>query len=212
MTIDIVNISGEKTGRSADLNDDIFSIEPNDHAIYLAVKQYLANQRQGTHKSKEKGETAGSTRKLHKQKGTGGSRKGSIKNPLFHGGGTIFGPRPRDYSFKLNRKVKELAKRSALSYKAKNGGVVVIEDVKMEAPKTKQFKTILNALGVADKRTLMVVSDAEQNLLLSCRNLPRIEVKRAGDLNTYTIMKAQHLILSKSSINILNQTAGVNSN
>jgi len=148
MKVEILKISGEKTGKQVELNDDIFGIEPNDHSIYLSVKQYLANQRQGTHKSKDKGETAGSTRKLHRQKGTGGSRKGSIKNPLYHGGGTIFGPRPRDYSFKLNRKVKELARRSALTYKAKANSIVVVEDFNLETPKTKTFAGRIRTKGV----------------------------------------------------------------
>ena len=208
MKIDIVKISGEKSGKQVELNDDIFGIEPNDHAIYLSVKQYLANQRQGTHKAKDKGETAGSTRKLHRQKGTGGSRKGSIKNPLFHGGGTIFGPRPRDYTFKLNRKVKELARRSALSYKAKAaGGIVIVEDFNLEAPKTKEFNTILNNLGVKGKKTLLIVSEAASNLKLAVRNLPKTETSSATDLNTYTIMNAQCIILSETTLGLLNQMA-----
>lgn len=210
MKVEIVNTDGKKTGKTVELNADIFGIEPNDHAIYLAVKQYLANQRQGTHKAKEKGETAGSTRKLHRQKGTGGSRKGSAKNPMFHGGGTIFGPRPRDYEFKLNRKVKELAKRSALSYKAKENKIYVIEDFKMEKPKTKEFNNILKNLGVNGKRTLVVLADGDHTLQLAGRNIPKTETAKATDINTYAIMKAQCLVLSSSSVDIINGTAQQN--
>jgi large subunit ribosomal protein L4 len=210
MKVEIVNTEGKKTGKSVELHADIFGIEPNDHAIYLAVKQFLANQRQGTHKSKEKGETAGSTRKLHRQKGTGGSRKGSIKNPLFHGGGTIFGPKPRNYEFKLNRKVKELARRSALSYKAKENKIVVVEDFTMDKPKTKEFNNILKNLGVTGKRTLMVVPDGSGSIQLSGRNIPRTETAKVSDLNTYSIMKAQCLVLSESSVNLINGAAQQN--
>ncbi len=210
MKVEIVNISGEKIGKQVELNDDIFGIEPNDHAIYLSVKQYLANQRQGTHKAKDKGETAGSTRKLHRQKGTGGSRKGSIKNPLFHGGGTIFGPRPRNYTFKLNRKVKELARRSALSYKAKENGIVIVEDFKLETPKTKEFNKILNNLGVKGKKTLLIIGDNSNNIRLSVRNLPKTATANPADLNTYTIMNAQCIILSESTLGLLNQMAESN--
>lgn len=207
MKVEIVKISGEKSGKKAELNDDIFGIEPNDHAIYLAVKQFLANQRQGTHKAKEKSEVAGSTRKLHRQKGTGGSRKGSIKNPMFHGGGTIFGPRPRDYSFKLNRKVKELARRSALSYKAKESGIIVVEDFTMQAPKTKEFNAILKNLGVAGKKVLMVMGDTQANVVLSGRNIPKVSSAKAADLNTYSVMNAQCIVLSESAVNALNNSA-----
>lgn len=208
MKVEILNIAGEKSGKEVELNDDIFGIEPNDHAIYLAVKQYLANQRQGTHKARDKGETAGSTRKLHRQKGTGGSRKGSIKSPLFHGGGTIFGPRPRDYSFKLNRKVKELARRSALSYKAKQNGIVIVEDFTMETPKTKEFSKILNKLGISGKKTLLVMGENDNhNVKLSLRNLPKADAAKAIDLNTYAIMNAQCIILSESTVNMMNQMA-----
>ncbi len=210
MKVEIVNTTGKKTGKSVELSADIFGIEPNDHAIYLAVKQFLANQRQGTHKARDKGETAGSTRKLHRQKGTGGSRKGSIKNPLFHGGGTIFGPRPRNYEFKLNRKVKELARRSALSYKAKDNNIFVIEDFKMDTPKTKEFNAILKNIGVNGKRTLMVLADGDHNIQLAGRNIPKTETSKASDINTYSIMKAQCLILSESSVNIINGTAQQN--
>jgi len=207
MKVEILKISGEKTGKQVELNDDIFGIEPNDHSIYLSVKQYLANQRQGTHKSKDKGETAGSTRKLHRQKGTGGSRKGSIKNPLYHGGGTIFGPRPRDYSFKLNRKVKELARRSALTYKAKANSIVVVEDFNLETPKTKTFAGIMKNIGVSGKKTLFVLGDSSANVRLSMRNLPKTGTAKASDLNTYDIMNAQCIVLSESIVSLINQAA-----
>lgn len=209
MKVDIVKISGEKTGRQVELNEAIFGIEPNDHAIYLSVKQYLANQRQGTHKAKERSEVAGSTRKLHRQKGTGGSRKGDIKNPIFRTGGTIFGPRPRDYSFKLNRKVKELARRSALAYKTKQSGLVIVEDFNLDAPKTKAFAGIMKSIGVAGKKTLFVVGDNE-NVLLSMRNLPKVSSARVEDLNAYTVMNAQCLVLSESAVNTINQMADNN--
>ncbi|MEZ5012798.1 MAG: 50S ribosomal protein L4 [Chitinophagales bacterium] len=207
MKIEILNKAGEKTGKHIDLNDDIFGIEPNEHVMYLAVKQYLANQRQGTHKAKERGETAGSTRKLHRQKGTGGSRKGSIKNPLYHGGGTIFGPRPRNYSFKLNRKVKELARRSALSQKAADKRIIVVEDFTMEAPKTKTYSDMLNKMGVAGGRTLFVVGQNEINIGLSGRNIRNADTIRVDELNTYGVLKAQHLILSESAAQMINQSA-----
>lgn len=209
MKVDIVKISGEKAGRQVELNEAIFGIEPNDHAIYLAVKQYLANQRQGTHKAKERNEVAGSTRKLHRQKGTGGSRKGDIKNPIFRTGGTIFGPRPRDYSFKLNRKVKELARRSALAYKAKQNGLVIVEDFNLDTPKTKTFAGILKNIGVNGKKTLFVVGDNE-NVLLSMRNLPKVSSARAEDLSTYSVMNAQCLVLSESAVKQINQMADNN--
>lgn len=209
MKVDIVKISGEKTGRQVELNEAIFGIEPNDHAIYLSVKQYLANQRQGTHKAKERSEVAGSTRKLHRQKGTGGSRKGDIKNPIFRTGGTIFGPRPRDYSFKLNRKVKELARRSALAYKTKQSGLVIVEDFNIDTPKTKTFAGIMKNIGVAGKKTLFVVGDNE-NVLLSMRNLPKVSSARVEDLNAYTVMNAQCLVLSESAVNTINQMADNN--
>jgi large subunit ribosomal protein L4 len=205
MKVDVVNIAGNKTGKQVELSDDIFGIEPNDHAIYLAVKLYMANQRQGTHKSKEKSEVSGSTRKLHRQKGTGGSRKGSIKNPLFHGGGRIFGPKPRDYSFKLNKKVKELARKSALSYKAKSNGLIVLEDFSMEKPKTKEYAKMLSGLGLTGKRTLMVLPDNNLNIYRSGRNIPKSEIMEAKHLNTYAIMKANYLVLSESAVQAINQ-------
>ena len=206
MKIDIVKISGEKTGRQVELNDAIFGIEPNDHAIYLSVKQYLANQRQGTHKAKERSEVAGSTRKLHRQKGTGGSRKGDIKNPIFRTGGTIFGPRPRNYSFKLNRKVKELARRSALAYKAQQNGIVVVEDFNFDAPKTKMFAGIMKSLGISDKKSLVVAGENE-NVMLSMRNLPKVSSTRAEVLSTYSVMNAQCLVLTESAVKQINQSA-----
>lgn len=205
MKVDIVNIAGSKTGKQIDLSDEIFGIEPNDHAIYLTVKQYLANQRQGTHSSKEKSTVSGSTRKLHRQKGTGGSRKGSIKSPLFHGGARVFGPRPRDYNFKLNKKLKELAYRSALAYKAKENGLVVLEDFKMDKPQTKQYSNMLKNLGITGKRTLMVVADKDNNIYLSGRNIPKTEIMQINNLNTYAIMKANFLLFSESSIKAMNE-------
>lgn len=206
MKVEVFNIQGEKTGRTVELPDDIFGIEPNEHSIYLSVKQYLANQRQGTHKAKERNEIAGSTRKLHRQKGTGGSRKGDIKNPLFHGGGRIFGPKPRDYSQKLNKKVKVLARKSALSSKAKGEGIVVIEDFSFEAPKTKAYTDILKKLKLDSKKTLLVTPDYEKEVLLSVRNLPKASIARAIDLNTYEILHANTLILSEGSIEKIKET------
>lgn len=205
MKVDIINSAGSKTGKQVELNDDIFGIEPNDHAIYLAVKLYMANQRQGTHKTKEKSEVNGSTRKLHRQKGTGGSRKGSIKSPLFHGGARVFGPKPRDYSFKLNKKVKELARKSALSYKAKDNGLIVLEDMKLENPKTSEYAKMLKNLGLAGKRTLMVTAENDLNIYKSGRNIPKTEIVAASNLNTYAIMKASCLVLSESSVNVINE-------
>ncbi len=206
MKIEVFNIQGEKTGRTVELPDDIFGIEPHEHSVYLSVKQYLANQRQGTHKSKERSEIAGSTRKLHRQKGTGGSRKGDIKNPLYHGGGRIFGPKPRDYSQQLNKKVKALARKSALSSKAKSDAIVVIEDFAFEAPKTKAYLNILKALNLDEKKTLLVTPEYEKEVLLSVRNLPNAAITRAGDLNTYEILRANTLILSEGSIEKIKET------
>lgn len=200
MELSVLNIKGSDTKRKAVLVDEIYSVEPNDHAIYLDVKQYLANQRQGTHKSKQRNEVSGSTRKLHKQKGTGGSRKGSIKNPLFRGGGRVFGPQPRDYSFKLNKKVKLLARTSALTYKAKNNGIVIVEDFNFEVPKTKQFIEVLNNLKLNDKKTLFVIAEPNKNVYLSSRNLKGVSVITASDLNTYDILKAEKVVLDQASI------------
>jgi large subunit ribosomal protein L4 len=205
MKLEVVNIAGEKTGRQVELNDAIFGIEPNNHAVYLTVKQYLANQRQGTHKSKERSEITGSTRKMHRQKGTGGARKGDIKNPLYHGGGTIFGPRPRNYSFKLNKKLKELAKRSALSHKAANNGIIVVEDFSFEKPSTAQFAGMLKNLGVTGARALLVMPASDRNVVLSGRNIQRTEVIQATDLNTYTVMKANRLIVTEKAVQAINE-------
>ena len=206
MKLEVLNIQGEKTGRSVDLPDNIFGIEPNQHAVYLAVKLYLANQRQGTHKAKERSEMSGSTRKLHRQKGTGGSRKGDINNPLYRGGGRVFGPRPRDYGFKLNKKVKHLARQSALSVKATAGQIMVVEDFSFDTPKTKKFLEILQNLHVFGKKTVFVTADYEKEVLLSSRNVPHTQVTRAGDLNTYQVMNSSALVLSESSIGKIVET------
>jgi large subunit ribosomal protein L4 len=206
MKIEVLNIEGQSTGRSVELPDAIFGIQPNEHVVYLAVKQYLANQRQGTHKAKERSEMSGSTRKLHRQKGTGGSRKGDINNPLYHGGARVFGPRPRDYSQKLNKKVKRLARKSALSSKAASGNIMVIEDFSFDAPKTKAFKHILAKLSVADRRTLFVTPDYDTKVYLSSRNLQESSVVRASDLNTYEILKAQTLVFAESAVEKIKQS------
>jgi len=198
MQADVLNIEGKKTGRTVELPEEIFGIEPNDHVIYLAVKQYLAAQRQGTHKVKTRLEVQGSSKKLHKQKGTGGSRKGNLRNPLYKGGGTIFGPKPRDYDFKLNRKVKDLAKMSALSYKAKENKIVVVEDFKLEAPKTREFADALKGWDLQDKKVLFVMQEDSDNLYLSMRNLPSVEGTLLADINTYDIVHAEVLVLSET--------------
>jgi large subunit ribosomal protein L4 len=200
MELTVYNIKGEKTSRTVVLNDEIFSITPNDHAIYLDAKQYLANQRQGTHDSLEKSTISGSTKKLKKQKGTGGARAGSIKSPLFRGGARVFGPHPRDYSFKLNKKLKKLARMSALAYKALENSIIVVEDFTFEAPKTKQYAEVLTALKIAGTKTLMVFPDMNTNVVLSARNLPRTWVSRASDLNTYEILRAKNLVITESSL------------
>lgn len=203
MQADVLNIEGKKTGRTVELPEDIFGAEPNDHVIYLAVKQYLAAQRQGTHKVKTRLEVQGSSKKLHRQKGTGGSRKGNLRNPLYKGGGTIFGPKPRDYDFKLNRKVKDLAKISALAHKAKGNAIVVVEDIKLDAPKTKSFTDALKKLNVADKKVLFVLpAEYDQNLYLSLRNLPKVEGTILTDINTYDIVNAEVLVLSEGAAKI----------
>jgi len=210
MQADVLNIQGKKTGRTVELPEEIFGIEPNDHVIYLAVKQYLAAQRQGTHKVKTRLEVKGSSKKLHRQKGTGGSRKGNLRNPLYKGGGTIFGPKPRDYDFKLNRKVKDLAKMSALAHKAKGNAIVVVEDIKLDAPKTKQFATTLKSLNIADKKVLFVLPGEEsENLFLSLRNVPTVEGTLLADINTYDIVNAQVLVLSESAAKIFADDAEV---
>ena len=209
MQVDVLNIKGQKTGRTVELPQEIFGIEPNDHVIYLAVKQYLAAQRQGTHKTKTRAEVHGSSKKLHKQKGTGGSRKGNIRNPLYKGGGTIFGPKPHGYDFKLNRKVKDLAKMSALAYKAKENAIVVVEDVTMETPKSKQFAGILKSLNVSDKKTLFVLPEYNDNLYLSTRNVPNVASTLLADINTYEIMNADVLVITENTVNIFNEEEAV---
>jgi len=202
MQADVLNIQGKKTGRTVELPEEIFGIEPNDHVIYLAVKQYLAAQRQGTHKVKTRMEVQGSSKKLHRQKGTGGSRKGNLRNPLYKGGGTIFGPKPRDYDFKLNRKVKDLAKMSALAHKAKGNAIVVVEDIKLDTPKTKQFTDALKSLNVAGKKVLFVLPDEGENLFLSLRNVPTVEGVLLADVNTYDIVNAEVLVLSETAAKV----------
>ncbi|MBS1680576.1 MAG: 50S ribosomal protein L4 [Bacteroidetes bacterium] len=208
MDVAVVKHSGEKTGRNVSLASEVFGIEPNDHAIYLDVKSILANQRQGTHKSKQRNEITGSSKKIKKQKGTGGARAGNIKNPQFKGGGRIFGPTPRDYSFKLNKKVKDLARKSALSYKAKDNSIAVVEDFNFEAPKTKQYLGMLKSLSLGDKKTLLVLPEATRNVSLSGRNLQHAKVITASQINTYDVLHADHLILAESAVekvsNLLN--------
>jgi len=200
MELAVLNTAGKATGRKVELVDTVFSIQPNDHAIYLEVKQHLANSRQGTHKAKERNEIAGSTRKIKRQKGTGGARAGSIKNPLFTGGGRIFGPQPRDYSFKLNKKVKSLARKSALSYKAMNNQILVLEDFKMETPKTKDYINILNNLKIEDKKSLIVLNEPDKNIYLSSRNLSGTLVVTVSELTTYDIMNSTSLVFVESSL------------
>lgn len=205
MEVAVYNVKGEDTGRKVTLNDNVFGIEPNDHVIYLDVKCYMASQRQGTHKSKERSEVSGSTRKLHKQKGGGGARIGDINSPLLVGGGRVFGPRPRDYRFKLNKKVKQLARKSALSYKARENAIIVVEDFTFDTPKTKEFVNFAKNIQVADKKVLMVLSGANNNVYLSARNLPNVELINASTLNTYKILDNKSLILSESSVAALNE-------
>ena len=204
MKIDILSIDGESTGKSIELDEAVFAIEPNDHALYLAAKLYLANQRQGTHKTKERGEVAGSTKKLHRQKGTGGSRKGSIKNPVF-GNGRIFGPRPRNYSFKLNKKVKTLATKSALSYKTKENSLIVVEDFNYSEPKTKSFVSTLTKLNLTNNKSIFVISASNDNISLSSRNIPNTLTVRANELNTYDIMNCDKLVICESSVSLLTE-------
>jgi len=208
MELVVLNQAGEDTGKKVALNDSIYAIEPNDHAIYLDVKQYLANQRQGTHKSKERGEIAGSTRKLKKQKGTGTARAGSIKSPIFRGGGRVFGPKVRDYSFKLNKKVKRLAPISALAYKAKLNQILVVEDLNFDTPKTKVFSSMLVNLKISDKKSLLVVAEQDKNIYLSSRNLKGAEVVTADMLNTYQIMKASSLVFTEKSVGLIETILG----
>jgi len=205
MEVKVLNVSGKETGAKVQLPEGIFGIEPNDHAIYLDVKQYLANQRQGTHKSKQRNEIAGSTRKLYKQKGTGGARAGSIKSPLFNGGGRIFGPQPRDYSFKLNKKLKELARKSALSYKAQDNSVIVLEDFSFESPKTKNFVGLLSALNFGSEKTLVVLAEGNSNVYLASRNIQKTKVITADQLNTYDVLNAGKLVFTTGSVKTLEE-------
>ena len=200
MELSVLNIEGKETGRKVKLNDQIFGIEPSDHAIYLDVKQYMANQRQGTHKAKERGDVSGSTRKIKRQKGTGTARAGSIKSPVFRGGGTVFGPRPRSYGFKLNKKVKQLARKSALTYKASEKGIVVLEDFNLEAPKTKEMMTIKSNLQITDKKSLFVLPVENNNIYLSSRNLQDVSVVIASELSTYQILNAKTVVILESSV------------
>jgi len=205
MEVKVLNVSGKETGAKVQLSEDIFGIEPNDHAIYLDVKQFLANQRQGTHKSKQRNEIAGSTRKLYKQKGTGGARAGSIKSPLFNGGGRIFGPQPRDYSFKLNKKLKALARQSALAYKAKDNSIVVLEDFNFDTAKTKNFISLLSALNFSGEKTLVVLASASENVYLASRNIQSTKVITADQLNTYDVLNAGKLVLTTGSVKTLEE-------
>ena len=205
MELAVYNIKGEDTGRKVTLNDEIFAIaEPNEHAVYLDVKQFLANKRQGTHKAKERSEIAGSTKKLGRQKGGGGARHGDIKSPLFHGGGRVFGPRPRNYGFKLNKKVKALARRSALTYKAQNNQIMVIEDIHFDAPKTKEFVNITRNLKLEGQKVLLVLNGQEPNLYLSLRNVPTASVVTASDINTYRVLDNRMILVTESSVDALN--------
>ena len=205
MEVNVVNVSGKETGAKVQLPEAIFGIEPNDHAIYLDVKQFLANQRQGTHKSKQRNEIAGSTRKLYKQKGTGGARAGNIKSPLFNGGGRVFGPQPRDYSFKLNKKLKSLARKSALSYKAKDSNVIVLEDFNFDSIKTKNYIQLASDLNVTDVKTLLVLAAADNNVYLSSRNLKKAKVITADQLNTYDVLNAGKLLLTTGAVKLLEE-------
>lgn len=203
MKVEVLNIQGQSTGRTVELPEGVFGIEPNNHVMYLAVKQYMAGLRSGTHKTKEKSDLTGSTRKLHKQKGTGGSRKGSIKNPLFRGGATIFGPRPRDYSFKLNKKVVALSKRSALSSKASNQSVKVIEDFNLDTPKTKDFLNVLSSLGVENQKTLLITPEFNMNVYLSSRNIANADVAEVSNFNAYDILNSNTILISENSVELI---------
>ena len=205
MEVSVYNIKGEDTGRKVTLNDSIFGIEPNDHAIYLAVKQFMAAKRQGTHKSKERSEVSGSTRKLGRQKGGGGARRGDINSPVLVGGGRVFGPNPRDYSFKLNKKVKSLARKSALSYKAQESSILVVEDFSFEAPKTKDFVSVINNLKISERKVLMVLPEPNKNVYLSARNINRVNVMEASTLNTYCVLDAGVLVLTESSLPVIDK-------
>jgi large subunit ribosomal protein L4 len=201
MDVSVVKYSGENTGRKVALSTDVFGVEPNDHAIYLDVKSFLANQRQGTHKAKQRNEISGSSKKLKKQKGTGGARAGNIKNPQFKGGGRVFGPQPRDYSFKLNKKVKDLARKSALTYKAKDNAIAIVEDFNFAEAKTKQYIKMLSALSLTDKKTLVVLPEVVKNVVLAGRNIQKTKVTTADQINTYDVMNADNVVFVESSIN-----------
>jgi len=205
MQLDVLDIKGIKTGRSVELPEDIFGVEPNNHVVYLAVKQYLAAQRQGTHKVKTRAEVQGASRKLHRQKGTGGSRKGNIRNPLYKGGGTIFGPKPHSYDIKVNRKVKDLAKISALSAKAKENAIVIVEDIAMDTPKTKTFMDIMDSLKVADKKAMFIIPEYNESLQLSIRNVPSVLGVLLSDINTYDIVNSEVLVLTESAAKIFSE-------
>jgi large subunit ribosomal protein L4 len=209
MEVAVIKYSGEKTSKKVSLSADVFGIEPNDHAIYLDVKSILANQRQGTHKSKQRNEISGSSKKIKKQKGTGGARAGNIKNPQFKGGGRIFGPAPRDYSFQLNKKVKDLARKSALSYKAKDNAIAILEDFSFESPKTKQYVNLLNALSMSNKKTLLVLAESNKNVVLSGRNIENAKITTVDQINTYDVMHADNVIFVEGAIskveNLLNK-------
>ena len=205
MEVDVLNIKGENTGRKVTLNESIFGIEPNDHAIYLDVKQFMANNRQGTHKSKERSEMSGSTKKLGRQKGGGGARRGDINSPVLVGGARVFGPKPRDYSFKLNKKVKALARKSALSYKAKDNAIVVVEDFNFAAPKTKDFVEMINNLKVSDRKMLLVLSESNKNVYLSARNLKNASVQQISGMNTYRVLDAKVLVLTESALSAIDK-------
>ena len=205
MELSVYNIKGEDTGRKISLDDSVFGIEPNDHVLYLAVRQYMAAQRQGTHKSKERSEISGSTRKLGRQKGGGGARRGDIKSPVLRGGGRVFGPRPRDYWFKLNKKVKDLARKSALSYKAQQNAIMVIEDVNFDTPKTKQFIEMQKNLNVEGKKLLLVLPSNNKNVYLSARNIQRVEVASVSALNTYKVMNANVLVVTEDALKLVNE-------
>ena len=200
MALQVVKQDGKKTGRNVTLSDKIYAIEPNDHAIWLDVKSFLANQRQGTHKSKQRNEITGSSKKIKKQKGTGGARAGNIKNPQFKGGGRVFGPTPRDYSFKLNKKVKDLARRSALTYKAKDNAIAILEDFNFDKPQTKQFVKLIESLSLNDKKTLFVIAEANRNIALSGRNVEKAKVITASQINTYDVINADQLVLAEGAV------------
>lgn len=205
MEVNVYNIKGEDTGRKITLNESVFGIEPNDHAIYLAVKQHMANRRQGTAKSKERSEISGSTRKIGRQKGGGGARRGDLNSPVLVGGGRVFGPKPRDYSFKLNKKVKQLARKSALSYKAQNNAIIVVEDFTFEAPKTKDFVALINNLKISDKKILLVTPESNKNVYLSARNLQRTNVQTVDGVNTYRVLDAGVVVFTETSLSAIDK-------